>query len=353
MARLHGRFCSLRLPKAEPGVLRRLVDDPDAMAQVARMALRLCHFDPETGEDRHRAPQAREDCEAACYDCLMSYGNQRFHQLLDRQLIREFLLDCTHAQVQSSPAAIPRSAQLEQLRRVAGSDLERTWLDFLETRRLRLPGRAQSLIESCQTRPDFLYDGDYGVAVYIDGPIHRYPERHARDVAQTAAMEDQGLLRDSLWCRGRLGGENRELSPCLWQGAAIMSYAVGSLVRARGREWVVLPETTEDLLMVRPLGGTEDEVTGIYLPLEGAGVTRHASSFRTPPTPATTARADCSAMLSGSGFGQVRVRSAPLGIWASSPAPTNWCPCSWRSSSTRCASSLPTMWASGRPSRLG
>ncbi len=51
-----------------------------------------------------------------------------------------------------------------------------------------------------------------------------------------------------------------------------MSYAVGSLVRARGREWVVLPETTEDLLMVRPLGGTEDEVTGIYLPLEGAAV---------------------------------------------------------------------------------
>jgi superfamily II DNA or RNA helicase len=51
-----------------------------------------------------------------------------------------------------------------------------------------------------------------------------------------------------------------------------MSYAVGSLVRARGREWVVLPDSTEDLLMVRPLGGTEDEVTGLYLPLEGESV---------------------------------------------------------------------------------
>lgn len=47
-----------------------------------------------------------------------------------------------------------------------------------------------------------------------------------------------------------------------------MSYAVGSLVRARGREWVVLPESRENLLMVRPLGGTEDEVTGISLALE-------------------------------------------------------------------------------------
>ncbi|HEU5423888.1 MAG TPA: helicase-related protein, partial [Nitrolancea sp.] len=37
---------------------------------------------------------------------------------------------------------------------------------------------------------------------------------------------------------------------------------------ARGREWVVLPESADDLLVVRPLGGTDDEVTGLYLPLE-------------------------------------------------------------------------------------
>ena len=47
-----------------------------------------------------------------------------------------------------------------------------------------------------------------------------------------------------------------------------MSFAVGSLVQARGREWVVLPESKEELLILRPLGGTDDEVTGIYLPLE-------------------------------------------------------------------------------------
>ncbi len=47
-----------------------------------------------------------------------------------------------------------------------------------------------------------------------------------------------------------------------------MSFAVGTLVKARGREWVVLPSQDEHLLFVRPLGGTEDEVTGIYLPLE-------------------------------------------------------------------------------------
>ena len=47
-----------------------------------------------------------------------------------------------------------------------------------------------------------------------------------------------------------------------------MTFAVGSLVKARESEWVVLPESTDDLLVLRPLGGADDEVTGIYLPLE-------------------------------------------------------------------------------------
>ena len=34
-----------------------------------------------------------------------------------------------------------------------------------------------------------------------------------------------------------------------------MSYAVGSLIQARNREWVVLPGSDDRLLLVRPLGG--------------------------------------------------------------------------------------------------
>lgn len=55
-----------------------------------------------------------------------------------------------------------------------------------------------------------------------------------------------------------------------------MSYAVGSLVKARGREWVVLPESTDELLIVRPLGGMEEEVTGIYVPLESVQAAQFA-----------------------------------------------------------------------------
>lgn len=46
------------------------------------------------------------------------------------------------------------------------------------------------------------------------------------------------------------------------------TFAVGSLVRARGREWVVLPDSKDELLILRPLGGSDDEVAGVYMPLE-------------------------------------------------------------------------------------
>ena len=47
-----------------------------------------------------------------------------------------------------------------------------------------------------------------------------------------------------------------------------MSYAPGALIKVRGREWVVLPESEEDFLVVRPLGGTMQETAGIHLALE-------------------------------------------------------------------------------------
>lgn len=47
-----------------------------------------------------------------------------------------------------------------------------------------------------------------------------------------------------------------------------MTYAVGSLVKARSREWVILPGSNDEILLVRPLGGTESEIAGIHLALE-------------------------------------------------------------------------------------
>ncbi len=175
------------------GVLRQLLDDSTAITRVARRALEICHFHPGTGEDLGHAPHAGERCEAACYDCLMSYGNQRSHSLLDRFSIRELLLQLASAHVEASPNPLTRHEHLERLTRLCQSQLERDFLRLLEARNLRLPSSAQELVEAARTRPDFLYDGNgQRVAVYIDGPPHDFPGRQARDREQEQTMEDLG-----------------------------------------------------------------------------------------------------------------------------------------------------------------
>jgi ATP-dependent helicase YprA (DUF1998 family)/very-short-patch-repair endonuclease len=173
------------------GVLRRLLADPTAFPRIAHEALNLCHFDPDTGEDLHRATGSTEDCEAACYDCLLSYSNQLQHPILDRKAIKDFLLDFQSSTVVISPAAKPRANHLAELKRLCASKLEERWLDFLEANDCRLPSSAQGFIEAAMTRPDFFYDG-HNAAIYVDGPPHDHPERQQRDRTQQDRMEDLG-----------------------------------------------------------------------------------------------------------------------------------------------------------------
>ena len=55
-------------------------------------------------------------------------------------------------------------------------------------------------------------------------------------------------------------------------------FTSGALVNARGREWVVLPESTADLLMLRPVGGLDEEVTGVLPAIEPV----ESATFRLP-----------------------------------------------------------------------
>ena len=165
------------------GVLRRLAEDRGALARVARKALEICHVDPDTGDDLPMRP-GHDPCEAACYDCLMSYRNQPDHPFLDRATIIELLQQMATSSVELRPDA-------ESVEALVESGLEQDWLDWLKERGLRLPDRSQVLVEDAGTRPDFLYDDGY-VAVYVDGPHHDFPERQARDAVQAQKMRDLG-----------------------------------------------------------------------------------------------------------------------------------------------------------------
>ncbi|MGO9203974.1 MAG: helicase-related protein [Limisphaerales bacterium] len=47
-----------------------------------------------------------------------------------------------------------------------------------------------------------------------------------------------------------------------------MSFSPGNIVSARGREWIVLPDSTDEFILLRPIGGAEDESTGILTAVE-------------------------------------------------------------------------------------
>ena len=174
------------------GILRQIIESPEAMAEIATEALRICHFNPLTGEDLNQTNRSDTGCEAACYECLMNYANQMDHELLDRQIIKSMLLKITHSRVNTSPTPSSFADHFEALKNLCDSQLERQWLAFMVENGFRLPLSAQKYSEKYKTRPDFTYQNDT-VFVYIDGPPHDYPERQTRDRQLESTLEDYGI----------------------------------------------------------------------------------------------------------------------------------------------------------------
>ena len=59
----------------------------------------------------------------------------------------------------------------------------------------------------------------------------------------------------------------------------------GSMVRYREREWIVLPSEDQELMLLKPMGGSEEEITAVYLPLNVVpGERPEPASFKLPTT---------------------------------------------------------------------
>jgi very-short-patch-repair endonuclease len=155
---------------------------------LARRALEICHFDPETLED-----QAALSCGKACYQCLLDYGNQPDHKDLDRHLIRQFLADLSRSTCRPAGGVGVRAERLAALRMRCDSQLEKRWLDLVDTLQLRLPSDAQPLIESCSTRPDFYY-AEHHAAIYVDGPPHDEPAQIRQDEVINRRLMETGYI---------------------------------------------------------------------------------------------------------------------------------------------------------------
>lgn len=170
------------------GVLRQLVDDPSVVPELARRALAICHYDPDTLEDL-----GASSCGKACYECLLDYGNQPDHKTLDRALVRDSLALLCRAECRPAGGVGSREERLASLRKRCDSQLEKKWLDLVETLGLLPPDEAQYRIPDLFTQPDFFYRAA-NAAIYVDGPPHDTPDQLRTDEAINIALLERGYI---------------------------------------------------------------------------------------------------------------------------------------------------------------
>lgn len=101
-----GRLLFIEAAEGGAGVLRRLHSEPDALSRLATAALGIMHVDPDSGEDFSDA------CVRGCYRCLLSYGNQTVHEMIDRRLAVPMLMELTGAR--SEPDESPQAQAPEK-----------------------------------------------------------------------------------------------------------------------------------------------------------------------------------------------------------------------------------------------
>lgn len=167
------------------GVLRRLVEEPNALADVARAALERLHYDPG-GNDQN------PECAAACYECLLSYSNQLEAVYLNRHLVRDTLMRLAGSLVLPRKDGRTYDEHLNWLRLLTDSrsDLERAFLKALADHHGRLPDDAQRAIAEPHCVPDFFYEPN--ICVFCDGSVHDDPHQRQQDERIRRALVERG-----------------------------------------------------------------------------------------------------------------------------------------------------------------
>ena len=208
------------------GVLRRLVARARRPAARSRApALELCHFDPDTGDGPRRcarAPRrpARPPATTACSRTATSATTACSTASRSRR-------SCSRSATRDGASLATRpdtpEEHLAKLKALAGSELERRWL--------RLPARPRP------RAADRGAEGDPGdlraaglrlrrddVVVFIDGPVHDYPNIAERDD------------RDPRRARGRAATSSSRSAMDEADWPAVVAHVPERLRQARGRD---------------------------------------------------------------------------------------------------------------------
>lgn len=148
----HDRRALLFFEAAEggAGVLNRLATDSAQLAQVARASLQMMHYELAAGAFAvadlkdlagAQAGEKAHQCEAGCYQCLLSYFNQPDHEIIDRRNAAAigFLSALANAVVEPLHIASPKSLVTKD----GTSSLLALWLAELERMGLCKPDQTE------------------------------------------------------------------------------------------------------------------------------------------------------------------------------------------------------------------
>ncbi len=250
------------------GVLARLVADAGALRRVIDSAIQICHFDSEHYDSHGRSPDALVDkddpkCVAGCYRCLLSYYNQTDHEVIDRRLpqFRDLLSRLSRTELVPLDGAVAEED---------GNDTG----DFATALQAHgLPVRWALHSRSMGQQ----------IASYLARAQVRSDTPQILEQALGKALDERGISY-------LVADEGLETSEDILRGIARRAegtspmtdttYGPGELVRARGREWVVLPGSGDDILNLRPIAGTERDVQVLSRSLEIDGV--ESATFQLP-----------------------------------------------------------------------
>jgi uncharacterized protein YbaR (Trm112 family) len=143
------------------GAIKALLE-PYRFEEIVRRACELLH---ESDKD--------PGCSSACYECLLSFYNQREHELLDRHIVLPALRALESVRIERIEDQGGEGALQELISR-CDSGFEKKVLEEFSNQGILLPNSAQKIIYDGDipiAKPDFFYDGR-NIAVFVDGPPH-------------------------------------------------------------------------------------------------------------------------------------------------------------------------------------
>lgn len=160
------------------GAVQALTKAP-RLQRVLRSARELLHEHDEEG------------CEKACYECLLTFYNQRDHDLIDRTLVLPLLQTLDTLEVSANQQG--NKERLHTLRAQCESDLERDVLEAIVAEGLPLPDDAQYTLRDGDTpvaQADFYYRPR--TAVFVDGSPHYKAHIANADAHKRRRLKAQG-----------------------------------------------------------------------------------------------------------------------------------------------------------------